>query len=147
MPSIYTSTYSPGTNLGPPGDSFAPIPGLESLVIADSFLSNGAVALINLYLGLAVASGAASYDFFVNITDTSSNYTVISTLLGGAENLAYAVNVSAVYNIPPVKSPPQLQATWTALGEPAVQIIAPTLFSFSAQIYPVAAAKADVSKY
>jgi hypothetical protein len=136
MASIYTSTYTPTTNLGPAGGSFTPITGLNILSLNDSFLSDGGTALISLYLGLAASSSDGQ--FFVNIEDLAAGYTVISALIGGAGNISGLVNISAVYNIPPSKTPPQLQATWTILGGafPDVLIIAPTLFSFSAQVYP-----------
>jgi len=136
MASIYTSIYTPTTNLGPPGGSFTSIPGLSVLSVTDSFLSDGGTALINLYLGQAYGFGIDDYQFFVNITDISTNYTIISAFLGGPESLCSTVNISAIYNIPPIKSPPQLQATWTVLNTPGVQVVAPTVFSFSAQIYP-----------
>ncbi|HEV7642987.1 MAG TPA: hypothetical protein VGO50_03515 [Pyrinomonadaceae bacterium] len=141
MASIYTSTYTPITNVGPPGGSFTPITGLDVLSLNDSFLSDGGTALISLYLGLAAGSGDGQ--FFVNIEDIAAGYTVISALMGGGGNISGLVNISAVYNIPPIKTPPQLQATWTILGGvfPDVLIIAPTLFTFSAQVYPASVSK------
>jgi hypothetical protein len=136
MTSIYTSTYTPTTNVGPAGGSFTPVTGLDVLSLNDSFLSDGGIAFISLYLGLAAGSGDGQ--FFVNIEDIAAGYTVISALIGGGGNISGLVNISAVYTIPPAQTPPQLQATWTILGGafPDVLIMPPTLFTFSAQVYP-----------
>lgn len=139
MPSIYTSTYIPTTNLGPTESSFVPIPGLSTLSLNDGFLDDGGIAVINLYLGMIMAGSDTQSQFFINIEDNATGTTVISALLGGAGNYSSMAHVMTVYQIPQ-NTKPELQATWLMLGgPPGVLISAPTVFSFSAQVYPTIA--------
>jgi len=135
MPSVFVSTFPLTGDTGPNSATYVPIPGLGTLDLSTASLSGGGVALINLYLGWGFSSESTGFTFYITIVDTATGYTVIESGQGGTIGLNGIINVSTVYNIP-ANSQPVLQASWKILGEHGLEIFPPTIFSFTAQVYP-----------
>ena len=135
MPKIYTSQYSLDDPVGPQNPNDDPIPGLEVLKIDDDALQLGGTANVSLYLGHAFSGDVISFSLYVTIVDAANEVTICENYMGGFNGLASVISVSAAYNIEPGWNPPVLQAYWRVEGSTGVQIMAPSLMSFTATVF------------
>ena len=135
MSLAYVSTCPVTADTYVNSDTYVPIPGLGTLDLSSPLLGGGGVALIGLYLGWGFSNDVTGFDFYVSIADTAAGHTALEFSLGGPVGINGIISLSAVYNIP-AGAEPVLQANWKILGPRSLAIFPPTIFSFTAQVYP-----------